>query len=239
MIMLFVLKSDFKIQIPETQLDKLTGADDTVWENEVPRSIETVSSYLRARYDVDTIFSPFVEYADATTFAIGDRVMWTVSAYSSSTTYDEDDLCSYNDKIYSCKEDGVTGVWNAAKWTYLCENNAKFSCIKASTGNLPTDTEYFTQGDPRNQDLLGKLIDIILYNIYSRLNQPDIPDIRKERYDGNDSRQTGGAIGWLKLIVKGMIEPDLPLNEDNQEDQSGNVVMYGYSSYSTDRNTSF
>ena len=82
-------------------------------------------------------------------------------------------------------------------------------------------------------------MDLALYNIYSRLNSVDIPVIRKERYDGNDSRQTGGAMGWLKMVVKGHIQPDFPLIEASQEDQSGNVIMFGYGKASTDQNTSF
>jgi hypothetical protein len=237
--MLFILKSDFNIQIPTAQLDKLTGAIDSIWQAEVQRSIELISSYLRARYDVDAIFIPFSQYAIDVAYAIDDRVLWTVEKYASSNSYDEDELCSYNDKIYQSKEDAVTGVWDSSKWTYLAENNSKYVCIKVGTGKLPSETDYFTEGDPRNQDLLGKLIDVILYNIYSRLNSVDIPDIRKERYDGNDSRQTGGAIGWLKQIVRGYLEPDLPLNETNQDDQTGNKVIFGYASTIVDNKTTF
>lgn len=40
-----------------------------------------------------------------------------VPAYSGSSTYNAGDLVSYNDKIYSANENGITGDWNPAKWT--------------------------------------------------------------------------------------------------------------------------
>jgi hypothetical protein len=198
--MLFIIKEDFYIQISQTSFEQLlkkadgVTVDEAIWQQEVPRTVEKMSSYLRARYDVDVIFAPFKEYNAATTFAVGDRLIY---------------------------------------------NDVKYYCIAESTGNLPTDTDYWTEGDNRNQDLLTHFIDIALYNIYSRLNAVDIPGIRKERYDGDDSRQLGGAIGWLKNIVKGYIQPDFPLLQANQDDQTGNKVIYGYSEYATDRNTTF
>ena len=67
----------------------------------------------------------------------------------------------------------------------------------------------------------------MLYNLLSRLNNIDIPTIRKERYDGNDPKQTGGALGWLEKVRRGYVQPDLPLVEANQEDQTGNKIIYG------------
>ncbi|MEY2738674.1 MAG: hypothetical protein RL259_583 [Bacteroidota bacterium] len=102
-----------------------------------------------------------------------------------------------------------------------------------------TTAIFAATGTNRNQMILSLTIDIVIYNLLSRVNNIDIPALRKERYDGNSPQQTGGAIGILKMIAKGTIEPDLPLREDGQTDQTGNVVMYGYASETTDRNTTF
>ncbi len=51
--MLFIVKTDFYIQISETAFNKLLKdpagtTDDTIWQNEVPRSIEfTKSCFFR------------------------------------------------------------------------------------------------------------------------------------------------------------------------------------------------
>jgi hypothetical protein len=54
------------------------------------------------------------------------------------------------------------------------------------------------------------LIDITLFHLYSRINPRNIPDLRKERYNGNDPMDRGGAIGWLKKVASGDITADLP-----------------------------
>ena len=40
----------------------------------------------------------------------------TFAEYDSSETYNTGDFVVYNDVLYQCKEDGVTGVWNSSKW---------------------------------------------------------------------------------------------------------------------------
>lgn len=236
--MLFILKKDFDIQIPESQFDKLIG-DDAVWEAEIPRTISKISNLLRARYDVDVLFAPFLLYADATECAINDRIFWTEPAFLDTETYMTDERVSYLEKLYKSKAGSGPGAWNASEWDYLAEDESLYYCTATNTGNLPIDTDFFTAGDNRNQDLLANVVDIALYNMYSRLNNVDIPVIRKERFDGNDSRQTGGAMGWLKLMTKGQAQPDFPLNEKNQEDQTGNIAVYGYAKTATDKNTTF
>lgn len=238
--MLFIVKSDLYLQITPTQLNKLIKDDDTLWEKEVPRTQENISSHLRARYDVDKIFQDFKEYDDTTTFAIDNRIVWTEDEYLETETYTADDLVVYQSKIYKCKAAGsAPGNWTLSEWDLLADNESKYYCIAESTGNLPTDTSYWTAGDNRNQDLLTHFIDVLLYNIYSRLNSVDIPIIRKERYDGNYTNTTGGAVRWLRDIRDGKMEPDLPLIEDNQDDQTGNVVIYEEADEVVEKNTAF
>jgi len=101
------------------------------------------------------------------------------------------------------------------------------------------DAIFATEAADRNKKLIQVIVDIMVYNLLSRLNNADIPSMRKERFDGNDPRQTGGAMGWLKAVAKGTIQPDLPLNDDNQTDQTGNIVIYGDAEDSKDDHTTF
>jgi len=110
------------------------------------------------------------------------------------------------------------------------DNVAKkhYVCIKdAVAGTLLTNTTYFTESDTRNQKVVEMTVDTIVYKLLSRLNSIDMPKNRKERYDGDSPLQTGGVIGYLKNIAKGLLQMDLPLIEANQLDQTGNRVMYG------------
>ena len=51
--------------------------------------------------------------------------------------------------------------------------------------------------------------------------------MRRIRYDGDTGDQQGGAIGWLKRIADGRIEPNLPvkLDQDNVAEQT--IIRHG------------
>jgi hypothetical protein len=72
--------------------------------------------------------------------------------------------------------------------------------------------------------ILQIMIDVVLYHILSRIQPRNIPDLRKERYDGNDPNQNSGAVGFLKRIQKGIVDMDLPLHYDEER---GQVFSFG------------
>lgn len=128
---------------------------------------------------------PYPEYDNTATYAVGTQV-W------------------YNDSVYTntVSTTGVlptnTGFWSAGV------------PYTVTAGTLPTDTTKWTAGDNRNQQIVMYLIDITLYHLHSRINPRNIPDLRKERYDGNNPQQNGGAIAWLKRCASGDVTADLP-----------------------------
>lgn len=195
-IIMFLVKSDFYNVISSTDFALLTGGNNLIWQNELTRAQETVSAYLRARYDISNIFKSFILYTELTVFKAGDWV--------------------------------VDNVDNK----YLCIANAV-------AGTLLSNTTYFTKTDPRNSKVVEMVVDVCLFGLFARLNNYDMPALRKERYDGNDPKQQGGAIGFLKLIAKGIVFLDLPLVESRQTDQTGNVIMYGSATDSETKNESF
>jgi hypothetical protein len=242
----FLQESDFYGTYTEDRFNKLITDSNgqisaQIWKDQSIKSIDEASDFLISRYDLSRVFSPLIPFADTTTFNLYDRVKWTVSdTYSESSTYAIGDLVVYSGDIYRCKTEILVGeAFDPAKWTYIAVNGQLYECIAESTGNDPDDTDYFTEGDPRKPKLVEVIVDITLYYLLQRLNAIDIPVNRKERYDGNTGNQTGGAIGWLKMIAKGFINPDLPLLETNQEDQTGNKIIYGYAEDVHDENTTF
>ena len=58
---------------------------------------------------------------------------------------------------------------------------------------------------------------IILFENYTRLNGSEIPNWLQIRYDGNDAKQAGGVIGYLKSIQKGTVEIDFPLRPEVED----------------------
>ena len=71
-------------------------------------------------------------------------------------------------------------------------------------------SDYWIQGDNRDQQIVTYLIDITLYHLYTAVLPRNIPEIRAIRYDGAGPLQTGGAIGWLKKVSEGRVSAALP-----------------------------
>lgn len=51
--------------------------------------------------------------------------------------------------------------------------------------------------------VLGRLADITLYNLHTRVMPDNIPKLREKRY--------GNAITWLEKLADGFIAPELPI----------------------------
>ena len=68
-----------------------------------------------------------------------------------------------------------------------------------------------------------------MYNLHCRINPRNVPDLRKERFDGNEPQQRGGAIGWLKNVSGGKIYLDSPEVLPEQ----GNSINWGNSNGSS------
>lgn len=90
---------------------------------------------------------------------------------------------------------------------------------EVAAGTLPTDTDNWTPGDPRDELILQQMIDITLYSLHSRINPRNIPRIRTDRRDE--------AIQWLKMSVdpRNDMQPDLP--ERVFRDKTGTDITYG------------
>jgi hypothetical protein len=127
---------------------------------------------------------PYDEYVNTTSYVVGDKVYFNNIEYT----------CLLNCKGILPTE---TGFWSVGSAYTL-------------TATYPDDTTKWTEGDNRNQQIVMYLLDITLYHLHSRINPRNIPDLRKERYDGNNATQNGGAIAWLKRVASGDITADLP-----------------------------
>lgn len=123
-----------------------------------------------------------------------------------------------------------------------------YSCIKDVVGATDiTDTEYFIEGDIRDQKLLEVIMTIALFYIHKRLSPNNIPTFRIISYDGNGDTNIMSAIKWLTLIQKGELSPygweeniatggdngDVDVDGDGDIDYSdlganpANGIMYG------------
>lgn len=145
---------------------------------------------------------PYNEFSYTVTYAIGDQVWFNNKTYTCAKA------CKNIDPTYS-------EFWGTG-FSY------------SVTGVYPDDTSKWTKGDNRNQQIVLFLIDITLYHLHARINPRNIPDLRKERYNGNSPNDSGGAIGWLKSVAHGNINADLPeyTPEQGMSMRYGNTATY-------------
>lgn len=102
-----------------------------------------------------------------------------------------------------------------------------------------TNATFWRKEDNRNQKLVITAIILVLYQNYTRINGTDIPAWLSLRHNGGDVREMGGEMGYLKMIQKGTVQPDLPLRAEVADgtDQSGNNIAYGFDSEVRESNT--
>jgi len=154
------------------------------------------------------------------TLVCADKLLYYVTLpnneYSIDNTYAIGDVVWYNDYTYTCLQPN-TGILptNSSYWLAGTQYTI--------TNTYPTDATKWTLGDNRNQEIVQNLLDITLYNLHCRINPRNVPDLRKERYDGNEPQQRGGAIGWLKHVSKGDVYLDCPVVLPEQ----GNSINWG------------
>ena len=129
-------------------------------------------------------------------------------------------------------DDAVSGVTAGDRFYQI--TSKLFYVATVDGGVTLTDTNSFSQEDNRNPKLVEVVVDILLYNIYSRINPKSVPTHRRIRYDGDDPKQQGGAIGWLKMVQKGTIEPSLPAIVDENGDSPQNTESLAYGQSATE-----
>ena len=207
----YLVKYDLYTLIDEDNLDELTDLTDRIFIDSVDSEVEEVASYIRHRYDFDQVFKVVHEFSMADTYAVDDRVYWTETAYNVTTSYTAGQRVSYEDNIYSAIGTTTIGAFDPLEWTLLAPDNSFYTCILAGIGVLPSVATSFTQEDNRNAKIKQITIDVVLYNIHSRLSPVNIPDVRRTRYDGfGNKNDSGNALNFLEKVQKGSVTLDLP-----------------------------
>jgi len=194
---------------------------ETAWANATTYAVDDRVSFEGKIYQCIVISLGF-QPTNATywSYVCDDKALFYITLpnpeYSNTTTYIVGDVVWYNDIVYTCNNVSIgilptnVGFWTAG------------STYSVTAGTLPTDATKWTAGDNRNQQIVMYLIDITLYHLHSRINPRNIPDLRKERYDGNNPQQNGGAIAWLKRCASGDVTADLP----NILPEQGNSIRF-------------
>jgi hypothetical protein len=144
------------------------------------------------QYAIFYVKLPYDEFVYETQYSTGDTVWYNDKTYIAT----HDTLGEFPDKTPSTWGSGTTYTVAGSVW--------------------PTDTSKWTAGDNRSPQILGYLIDIVLYHIHSRIAPMNIPSLRVKRYDD--------AISWLK---KANISTDITASIPKIHPKTSARILWG------------
>lgn len=225
---MFLIQEDFYTTISKKDLDILTSATTNVPSVEVLNeqidfAVEFVKSKIQHRYDPSKIFYDLNEFDINTKYVVDNLIYYTEPAYDNTKTYLVDQRVSYNNYIYKCILDTQgNDPTNTDHWEQIKINGTPiynysiFNCIVASQSNYPDDTTYWSKTDTRPALIKKYVINVAIYELFSRVNPRNLPEWAIQKRDEADSH--------LNRIAKGTDTPLLPLYADEDE---GQRIVYG------------
>lgn len=163
----------------------------------------------------NTLLNPVTNPSDwGTALAANNSLYYNIypaPPYNGNIVYQLNEQVVFMSNVYKATRTVVPGFQPLrADGTVNTDYWSLVSAAGTTTGVLPTDATKWAPGDNRDQQLVQHCVDICLYHLHARINPRNIPDLRKQRYDGDDSDQKGGAIGWLKMVAAGKINANIP-----------------------------
>ena len=217
-----LIKEDYFRLIREDVLDVVIDEDEnflTLTEDAV--TVEMVS-YLNGRFDTAQLFTTTNNYTIAVAATVGDFFHLSAAAYTAATVYNVGDLVSHTDgNVYKCIQitTGTEDPTNAAFFELWGVEGGFYTALVAGAGLKPADPVSFSAGDTRNPLILRYLVDLTVYELHSRINPRNIPDLRVTRRDD--------ALNWLQQVAnpRNDMSPDFPLK--TFEDKQDNVLIWG------------
>lgn len=148
-------------------------------------------------------------------------------------SYAPGDEVFYLDRVYTAKKNSIILPHDVALQYRTSENvpatnvfpddpvngaqywEADAQPYSVEAGTYPTDADYWTEGDNRNQQMVLYMIDVTLFHVHSRLAPNNIPQLRFDRYTR--------AIQWLQMAGRGDVTAAIPKIQPRQ----GSRVRYG------------
>lgn len=182
-------------------------------EGTVPETGSIVWGLLGAQYAFYNAKLPFNSFNYTTVYVVGNKVFWKNKVYTcliQTPILDHETILQYgtysNVPLANVPPDDALQGLNY--WGVGVD-------YKVDAETLITDTDYWTLGDNRSQQMVMYMIDVTLYHLHSRISPRNIPQLRIDRYHS--------AVDWLNMAAKGDITADLPVIQPRR----GNRIRYG------------
>lgn len=149
---------------------------------------------LGPQYEIFYVTPPVNDWDYYAVYQTGDQVLYENKIYTATTS------------SQAIRPDLNSSIWGSGT-DYIVSGTV-----------LPTDATKYTKGDNRNQQILGAMVDIVLYHLHSRISPNNIPALRYDRYKD--------VMAWLKNCARG---DDYTLDIPKLQPKSGNRNQYGSS----------
>jgi hypothetical protein len=116
--MAYLYFRDYKRLIQLDNLNQIIGNDTLLIEDNESVAVTEMKSYLVQKYNVAKEFTDTLLFVPNVSYQVNQRVYIDASLYLTTVTYNDDDLCVYNGKVYVCTNI-TAGVFNPANWFLL------------------------------------------------------------------------------------------------------------------------
>lgn len=185
----FLIRHDYDTLITETDLNVIIDNDEHILTECMESTQREMESYLRDRFDVSQMFFDVFEYEILTQYEIDNVVHLYAEPWKNGTKYVVGQLVSFgveNCDVYRC----ILDITNAheqptdpSHWRLIGLNDQLYSATATANDKDPNDTSFFVQRDARDPHLVRMFVDLMLYELHSRINPRNIPTFRIERHD--------------------------------------------------------
>jgi hypothetical protein len=192
-LMKYLTLADFGSKITKENLDVVISSTEGFISDTELDVIQEISSYLSSRYDTAKIFGTYETFEAATTYPIDTLLFLTAKPRDVAKSYAVNDLAADETSVYKAIAAGTNQSFtDATKWIKIGALNSFCKVKTAEQAGILTNANEYTQGDPRNALIKRYAVDIVLYELHSRINPRNIPEFRIQRRDD--------AISWLKAV---------------------------------------
>lgn len=232
----FLRISDYKTKIELEEFNSILELDESTRLQVEQEAEDEVISHVRQRYDTKKIFLPMLDYSSIYTYQISQRALQGADIYYSipSPAFDINRVYAIKNRVnyllyvYECILMPPVGTL-PTNATYFTKIDLLANVTTIPVGAPLTDTTIWLKGDNRNGNLIRCMIDIVLYHLCP-LNPRFLTEYRAIRYNGNTSKEQGGAVGWLKQLAAGEVSIDAPTYANTDQ---GNSIVWGSGSKQT------
>lgn len=161
--------------------------------------------FIGLQYDIYNAKYPYPQFVVNNYYNLNDKVYWkgyTYNCAKETQPWDSESIIQYvtysNVPLLNIFPDDPNSNDIGQYWNQKTPYSVP-AWSSSPAGSLPTNTEYWTLGDNRCQQMVMYMTDITVYHLHKSIAPNNIPELRVHAYNA--------AKEWLKGVSKGVYTP--------------------------------